>query len=366
MRQATVCALRIKGLLAVFLATLSLAEVVDVFAQEGVDMGCSPTISNPCSGSNPGGGSVPIFSRPARDPAAEALQKRLSEAHEANLRGIELYNHFDYAGAVKAFQEAADKNPGDDTIRKNLAQAKYSLGQEHANRAENQRQAKISADAAKRMSDSMQGLADALTAPANAPMTSSPIDVTVVPTNPPLQETTQGAPDPCGANNGLSFGDPNTVDARCVPSGMTRALENAIADMFKDAPEGVRERVSKGFQSVVVADWPVAKAWFQDARNRDPGNVSIARFVALCDYNIGGSSPVVSGSAAPDFDQILDDFYLHYIPAHPELQFQLIAAPVNAPTEGPAKSLIDSLVERWKQFGAKPKGKLTIVSAVRG
>ena len=64
--------------------------------------------------------------------------------------------------------------------------------------------------------------------------------------------------------------DTSVVDARNVPSGLPKGLDNAIASAYLSAPPGVSDRVRKGFQAVMVRDWKVAKAWFQDALNRDP------------------------------------------------------------------------------------------------
>lgn len=77
--------------------------------------------------------------------------------------------------------------------------------------------------------------------------------------------------------------DTSVVDARNVPSGLPKGLDNAIASAYSSAPPGVSERVRKGFQAVMVRDWKVAKAWFQDALNRDPSNVGLKRLVALTD-----------------------------------------------------------------------------------
>lgn len=77
--------------------------------------------------------------------------------------------------------------------------------------------------------------------------------------------------------------DTSVVDARNVPSGLPKALDNAIASAYSAAPPGVSDRVRKGFQAVMVRDWKVAKAWFQDALNRDPNNAGLKRLVALTD-----------------------------------------------------------------------------------
>ena len=77
--------------------------------------------------------------------------------------------------------------------------------------------------------------------------------------------------------------DTSVVDARNAPSGLPKALDNAIAKAYASAPPGVSDRVRKGFQAVMDRDWKVAKAWFQDALNRDPTNAGLKRLVALTD-----------------------------------------------------------------------------------
>jgi len=77
--------------------------------------------------------------------------------------------------------------------------------------------------------------------------------------------------------------DTSVVDARNVASGLPKSLDNAVATAYANAPPGVSDRVRKGFQAVMVRDWKVAKAWFQDALNRDPSNAGLKRLVALSD-----------------------------------------------------------------------------------
>jgi len=77
--------------------------------------------------------------------------------------------------------------------------------------------------------------------------------------------------------------DSSVVDARKVPSGLSKDLDGAIAGGYANAPPGVEDRVRKGFQAVMERDWKVAKAWFQDALNRDPGNAGLKRLVDLAD-----------------------------------------------------------------------------------
>lgn len=72
--------------------------------------------------------------------------------------------------------------------------------------------------------------------------------------------------------------DPMIVDARNVPSGLPKSVDEAIPH----TPAG--ERVRKGFQAVQDGDWQVALAWFKDALNKEPNNAGIARLVDLAEF----------------------------------------------------------------------------------
>jgi len=111
--------------------------------------------------------------------------------------------------------------------------------------------------------------------------------------------------------------DPMVVDAPNVPSGLPKSVDDAIAAAYSSAPPGVSDRVRKGFQAVMTRDWNVAKAWFQDALNRDPDNAGLKSLVALTDSlqqpgkqpatvdarnepaGLGGRSDVKGASAPP-------------------------------------------------------------------
>lgn len=96
--------------------------------------------------------------------------------------------------------------------------------------------------------------------------------------------------------------DTSVVDARNVPSGLDKATENAIAKAYPNAPVGVSDRVRKGFQSVMERDWKVARAWFEDALNRDPGNPGLQRLVALADYSQQHVQRSINGKPFTDED----------------------------------------------------------------
>lgn len=78
--------------------------------------------------------------------------------------------------------------------------------------------------------------------------------------------------------------DISVVDARNVPSGLAKSVTDAIDSGYSGAPPGVSDRVRKGFQAITAHDWKVARAWFQDALNRDPKNAGLKRLAELADY----------------------------------------------------------------------------------
>ena len=74
--------------------------------------------------------------------------------------------------------------------------------------------------------------------------------------------------------------DPMVVDARNVPTGLPKSVE----DNIPKTPAG--DRVRKGFQAIMDHDWKVARAWFQDAHNHEPGDAGIKRLVDLAEYTL--------------------------------------------------------------------------------
>ncbi len=97
--------------------------------------------------------------------------------------------------------------------------------------------------------------------------------------------------------------DSRVVDAQGVPSGLPKSVDDAILSDYANAPAGVSDRVRKGFQAIQTRDWKVARAWFQDAQNHDPGNPNLQRLAELADYTQKriekGGKPAVSGIAPP-------------------------------------------------------------------
>jgi len=91
--------------------------------------------------------------------------------------------------------------------------------------------------------------------------------------------------------------DSKIVDARNVPSGLPKSVENAIPH----TPSG--DRVRKGFQAIQDGDWKAALAWFQDAHNKEPGNPGLGRLVNLAqftlEYRTRAKTPAVEKNFTP-------------------------------------------------------------------
>ncbi|MDO8302711.1 MAG: hypothetical protein Q7T18_05690, partial [Sedimentisphaerales bacterium] len=74
--------------------------------------------------------------------------------------------------------------------------------------------------------------------------------------------------------------DPMVVDARNVPTGLPKFVE----DNIPNTPAG--NRIRRGFQAVMDHNWEVALVWFRDAHNHEPTDASIMRLIDLAEYTL--------------------------------------------------------------------------------
>lgn len=294
-------------------ATLVVACLAPIPALAQRDMGCSPTVANPCTGGRGGNSGAEAAGARAgawlrcrmfggsgcpdeTSPADQAREQRRSEALAANRDAIQFQNKGDWARAVALFQEAANKDPSDPIIQQNLANARQGLAraEEEQAKARTEAQQKASAE---RMSKSIQDLAQSFSA---APTASGPASggLDFDGSNAAVSPAGGSSPNVAkGAGGGLDFtavvataparqtvfspaNDPRVVDARNVRSGLAPAVDKAINGAFASAMPGVSDRVRKGFQAVTAGDWKVAEAWFADALNRDPDNAALKNMLA--------------------------------------------------------------------------------------
>ena len=235
------------------------------------DMGCSPTVANPCTGGGSGGG----YSVPSYDYGAA---QRAQEAAEAA------------AAAERQRQAEADR-----IERERLAEEKRQKDAAFI------RDRDAAANTLKGSSGSAMSQLKGLSGTDSSGLKGSGFDSGGIGlkglrgSDPVVDSRNEpaglgGKSDFKGAfakpNKPAPHTDTSVVDARNVPSGLPKALDSAIAKAYSDAPSGVSDRVRKGFQAVMDRDWKVAKAWFQDALNRDPDNAGLKRLVALTDSSL--------------------------------------------------------------------------------
>ena len=136
-----------------------------------------------------------------------------------------------------------------------------------------------------------------------------------------------------GMSANVSNLDTSVVDARDVPTGLPKSVENEIPH----TPAG--GCVRKGFEAIQTHDWKVALAWFQYASNKEPDNPDLKRLVDLAQYTLQresqtGTSPSTDADTSKtlqntykaldtkqneDLNTALNDFYTNYLPKHPEL-----------------------------------------------
>lgn len=191
-------------------------------------------------------------------PEEIARQQRIAASREYNDQGVAAYSRGDWAEAVRLQQLALDNDPGDAVIADNLSKARARLQEQNDSKVAS---AKIRA--------LMEGYSATVT-PINS---SGGLDFDQGPTTPQ-----HGVNEEVKASQSLNFGDPMVVDARNVPSGLSKNLEAEIPS----TPAG--DRVRKGFQAIAGHDWELAVAWFGDALNHDPRNAGIARLRELARF----------------------------------------------------------------------------------
>lgn len=232
---------------------------------------------------------------------------RANLATAENNQGVSLWTKGDMAGAVAFLQNAGRENPNEPLYRTSLATAQQILKQQQ-DEAERKRLDEI---AAANIQQTIQGVTEKMKSTA---VPSGGLDFDNQ--NPGNPSPSGGGGDGLGFNlktstttttqaPSLDFVDPSVVDARNVSSGLPRAVDAAIAKAFSDAPADVRDRVTKGFESVMTKDWKAAKAWFGDALNHDPDNALLKKWVALCDKPTGGATLSLNKDANPDPKVIL-------------------------------------------------------------
>ena len=262
----------------------------------------------PANSATQGAQSLPAGPSPAEIERAQ----RIAASRQYNDEGNAAYSRRDYSEAVRLYQLSSDIDPGDTVVANNLSNARARL--------QVQNDSKV---ASARIGAMVQTYVNA----------QSPADSTG------NLDFDQGslAPRP-GVNAGakasqsLDFGDPMVVDARNVPSDLPKTVADAIESGYSSAPAGVSDRVRKGFQAVAAHDWKAARAWFEDALNRDPKNPGLKRLTELAEFTLTrkSKSKAAKRSSASGTLQLPESSDMQFLfgennrqPAHPGVALQL-------------------------------------------
>lgn len=242
---------------------------------QGRDMGCSPTVANPCTGGGGGGGG---YSAPSYDyGAARRAQEQAEAAAAAERQRQQAEAERIERERVRQAEEKRQKDAA--FIRDRDAAANTLKGSSGGGDAMSQLKGLSGMDNSGLKGSGGSAFDTGLKELRGADRSSDQIGGSDQGSRaiPKSAKTRKVSPQPAPHT------DTSVVDARNVPSGLPKALDNAIASAYVNAPPGVSDRVRKGFQAVMSKDWKVAKAWFQDALNRDPTNAGLKRLVALTD-----------------------------------------------------------------------------------
>lgn len=295
------------------------------FAQR--DMGCSPTVANPCrSGGGGGGGGGGGYTAPSRDYEAERRQQE--------------------AAAAQAAAEAERQRLADERRRKEAAEKQAAFIRSRDEAVNTLKGSIGNFDGRPNGSNDL-----GLKGNNDYGLKSADSDYGLKGSTPPDSGQTRQVV----AEKKLCPAEPNTdtsaVDARCI--------RRDGAYLTTQVPELARspaaDRISKGFQAVINHDWPVALAWWQDALNRDPQNATIKRSVDLAQWMVDRRKAVVARPAAPLSAAI-------HAAAHGDnteaiRQFELAKA------ENPASARhVDSMIATIQQKSAQ-KAKQAAISA---
>ena len=224
----------------------------------------------PSPGGGSGGGSGGTSSTPSGPSPEQVKQQqeraRLKAKAWSSDEALDYVDRKDWDNAIRSFEEALDRDPDDPDLNDGLNRAK-----------------------AEKTKAQMPAVASpSRPAPSND---SKVVDTRNEPGGKSKLKGTLATPKPAPHT------DTSVVDARNIPSGLPKSVNDAIPH----TPSG--DRVRKGFQAIQAGDWKAALAWFQDARNKEPGNPGIGRLVDLAkftlEYRTRAQTPAVEKKSTP-------------------------------------------------------------------
>ena len=263
---------RIIRLLTIFLLAFPLAFAPAKADPVGRDMGCSPTVANPCTGGSRGGGyRAPSYDYEAARRAQEAAAERQRQQEEADRIERERL------AEEKRQKDAAFIRDRDATANTLKGSSGGALNQLKGIAGTDNSGLKGSGfDTGSELKGADRSVVDNRNEPAGRGGKSN-YKGTIAKPGKPAPHT-----------------DTSVVDARVPRDG---AYLTGQVPELKNSPAA--DRITKGFQAVINHDWPVALAWWQDALNRDPGNAALKRSVELAQWMVDRRKAKAAGPATP-------------------------------------------------------------------
>jgi hypothetical protein len=239
-------------------------------------------------------------------PEDAAAQQRRQDAQDLNKQGIQFWNNGQWKLATNAFNAALEKWPDNETIRQNLKIASDKVAEKEAQKKRDQ-QAEFEKNKNEILS-SMKGIGT--DSEFGGLKGISPGENTGLKD---IADSGFGGLKPLPVANT----DPMVVDARNVPTGLPKFVEDSIPH----TPAG--DRVRKGLEAIQTHDWKVARAWFQDALNRQPGDPGLLRLVDLAQYTLQRESQTTDGKLAGQNDEeiinALEGYNQNFLSKHPSM-----------------------------------------------
>jgi hypothetical protein len=218
-------------------------------------------------------------------PEEVARQQRHAASLALNNQGCDAYAKHNWAAAAKDFEQALQSEPNDQTVHNNLANAFTCQAVEAQDNGDYetaiiflQQAIAQNPDNAKSLQSRLAGVKERLQNREQDKVISTNMQRGLD----ALIQSLTAIPSP----STLQPVEPPVVDARNVPTDLPKSVEDAINAAYRNAPAGVSDRVRKGFQAVMDQDWKAAKAWFQDALNRDLDNAGLKSLVTATDSTL--------------------------------------------------------------------------------
>ncbi len=237
-----------------------------------------------CPGGGGGGGNTysgPTPEQIAAQQAAAAQRQREEKAAELDKQGVNADNAGDFETAINYYQKALEILPNNIAMQQHLDDAQQALKDQIA--ANVKQEAERLARAQEKERQFQKNKAEALNEMKGIGFDSAGGAGLKGLDDAPVRTGTGATANDSGGLKPLSDVniDTRVVDARNVPSGLPKEIEDGIPH----TPAG--NSLRKGYEAILNHDWPAALAFFKDARDKEPNDPGLQRLIELGEFTIG-------------------------------------------------------------------------------